>query len=72
MLQSAQNLKNHGKDLYFENGKDYLQLCAYQATLEDYAFWENRHQFALLMLKNSTILSPDYIERLSRHTTHSK
>ena len=49
LLQSAQNLKKQGKDLYFENEKNYLELCDYQAALEEHAFWKNRRQFALLM-----------------------
>jgi len=49
LLKRSQNLKKHGKDFYFENEKDYLELCDYQAALEDHAFWKSRRQFALLM-----------------------
>jgi hypothetical protein len=40
---------DYNQKRYFENEKDYLELCDYQAALEDNAFWKNRRQFALLM-----------------------
>ena len=63
LLKRSQNLKNQGKNLYFENEKDYLELCEYQAVLEDYAYWKHRHQFALLMQNfiNGEEFSEDFI-----------
>ena len=49
LLKRSQNLKKQGKNLYFENEKDYLELCEYQAALEDHAYWKHRRQIALLM-----------------------
>ena len=49
LLKSAQNLKKQGKNFFFENEKESLELSRYRVALEEHIFWKNRRQFALLM-----------------------
>lgn len=49
LLKRYQDLKKQGKHLYFENEKEYLELCEYKAALQEHVFWKHRRQFALLM-----------------------
>lgn len=51
LLKYSQNLKNQGKNLYFENKNEYLELSSYQAVLESHIFWKNKQSF-ILLLKN--------------------
>ena len=41
LLEYSQNLEKEGKKLYLENKNDYLELCKYQAALEEHAFWQH-------------------------------
>jgi hypothetical protein len=66
LIQSTQNLKKQGKNLYFENEKEYLELSRYRVALEEHVFWKSRRQFTLLMkfsvLKRKTSETYDALE----------
>lgn len=61
LFKRSQDLKNQGKSLYRENQEEYLELCGYEVAIENHVFWKNSRQFALLMVKNSVMISLRYV-----------
>lgn len=51
LLKRSEDLKNQGKDIFTENKEEYFELAGYNVAVEEYFFWQDRDQFALL-LKN--------------------
>jgi hypothetical protein len=49
LLKQSQDLKKQGKSLHDENRKDYLELLFYKVLVQDYIYWENRHNYLSVM-----------------------
>jgi hypothetical protein len=49
LLKRSQDLKNQGKNLFQESREEDVELSEYNIAVEEYIFWQERHNLALSM-----------------------